>query len=204
MAKDYKVKQGDCINSIAFAHGFFWETIWNHPQNTKLNLQRKDPSVLKEGDIVHIPDLRVKEESGTTEQRHKFRLKGVPAKIKIRLCINDQPRVNEPYILYVDDVEVCRGNTDGDGYVRAAIPPNAKKGRLIVGTADEQDAFVFLLGTVDPIDTDEGVRGRLRNMGYDVSDLAEAIRAFQTKENLNITGTADATTLARLEEKFGQ
>lgn len=201
---EYKVKQGDCINSIAFKHGFFWETLWNHPKNAKLNLKRKDPSVLQEGDIVYIPDLTIKEESGTTEQRHKFRLKGVPAKIKIRLCVDDQPRMNEPFILYVDDVEVYQGNTDGDGYVRAAIPPNAKKGKILVGSGDEQDVFVFLLGTVDPIETDEGVRGRLYNMGYDVSDLTEAIRNFQSKENLNITGIADVPTLARLKERFGQ
>lgn len=178
--------------------------MWNHPQNAKLNLSRKDPSVLKEGDAVYIPDLTIKEESSNTEQRHKFRLKGVPAKIKIRLCIDDQPRAHEPYILYVDDIEVCQGNTDGDGYIRAAIPPHAQKGRILVGSGDEQDVFVFLLGTVDPLETDEGIRGRLHNMGYDVSDLTEAIRNFQSKENLNITGTADAPTLARLKERFGQ
>lgn len=204
MAPYYTVNQGDCLNSIAFEHGFYWETLWNHSNNTELKQKRKDPSVLMAGDVVHIPDLTPKEESGATEQCHTFRLKGVPAKVKIRLCVEDQPLANEPYTLYVDGVEAGQGNTDRDGYVEAAISPHAKEGRLLVGMGEEQDVFVFQLGTVDPIDTDEGVRGRLHNMGYDVSDLAEAVRAFQTKENLSVTGTADDATRARLKERFGQ
>lgn len=84
MPTEYQVKSGDCINSIAFNHGFFWETLWNHGQNSELKNKRKDPNVLKEGDVIHIPDLTLKEESGATEQRHRFRLKAVPAKLHLR------------------------------------------------------------------------------------------------------------------------
>jgi len=31
---EYKVKQGDCIASIAQNHGIPWEKIWNHPKNS--------------------------------------------------------------------------------------------------------------------------------------------------------------------------
>ena len=60
---------GDCFNSISYDRGFFWETLWNHGKNAGLKSKRKDPNILKEGDIVHIPDLTVKEEQGATEQR---------------------------------------------------------------------------------------------------------------------------------------
>lgn len=66
---EYAVKQGDCMESIAQKFGLFWEKIWNHPKNVKLNEQRKDPNVLYPGDVVFVPEKEDKEESGATEQR---------------------------------------------------------------------------------------------------------------------------------------
>ncbi len=85
MPQDYKVRPGDCINSIAYDHGFFWETLWNEGKNSMLKARRKDPNVLKQGDVVHIPDLRLKVESCAAEKKHKFKLKGVPALFRLRL-----------------------------------------------------------------------------------------------------------------------
>lgn len=85
MPEDYTVQTGDCISSIAFERGFFWETIWNHPKNAELKQKRQDPNILKEGDLVHIPDKELKEESCATDQKHKFKMKGVPAKLKLKV-----------------------------------------------------------------------------------------------------------------------
>ena len=204
MPEDYTVGTGDCMNSIAFEHGFFWETLWNHSDNADLKSRRRDPSVLLEGDRVHIPDLTLKQQSCASEQKHRFRLKGVPAKLKIRVCIDDEPRANEPYTLFVDGVEAGEGTSDADGYVEMAIPPQAVEGKLLLGTGEDRDVFVFQLGTLDPIETEEGVCGRLHNMGYDVTDLPEAVRAFQRREQMDATGTVDATTRDRLKTRFGQ
>ena len=90
---NYFVKQGDCIYSIAKAHGFLWETLWDLPENAELKQMRKDPAVLYPGDRVFIPDLRKKEEPGETEKRHRFRLKGTPSKLVLRfLDDKGQPR----------------------------------------------------------------------------------------------------------------
>ena len=82
---DYTVKQGDCIASIAFSHGFFWETVWNHVDNNELKTARNNPNVLLSGDRVVIPPLREKEETGATEKRHRFRRRGVPAKLRLQI-----------------------------------------------------------------------------------------------------------------------
>lgn len=88
---NYVVKQGECIDSIAFENGFFWETIWNHAENSALKQKRKDPNILLAGDEVFIPDKEEKKESCATEQRHRFRRKGVPAMIRIRLLEEPLP-----------------------------------------------------------------------------------------------------------------
>lgn len=95
MPTDYQAKSGDCVSSVAFNHGFFWETLWNHGSNSELKTKRKDPNILKEGDVVHIPDLTLKQESGATEQRHRFKLKGVPAKLKLKLTRPKPPKDEE-------------------------------------------------------------------------------------------------------------
>jgi hypothetical protein len=85
MTEDYIVEQGDCISSVAYERGFFWETLWNHLDNGDLKQQRKDPNLLMEGDAVHIPDLNLKTVSGATEKKHTFKLKGVPAKLRLQV-----------------------------------------------------------------------------------------------------------------------
>ena len=80
---EYTVGQGECIDSIAFEHGFFADTVWDYSKNSDLKNRRKDPNILQPGDIVIIPELKIKEESCAAEKKHRFRRKGVPAKLTL-------------------------------------------------------------------------------------------------------------------------
>lgn len=201
----YKVKQGDCISSIAYKHGFFPDTLWNHAENANLKQKRKDPNVLLPGDEVFVPEKEEKKESCATEQKHRFRKKGVPAKMKVRLLINDEPRANEPYQLLIDDAFWKEGTTDKDGFIEQPIPPNAIKGELVVGKDGNEERYQFNFGTVAPLETEEGIKGRLQNLGYPADeDLSSAIEAFQKKEGLEVSGNINEATRNKIKEKFGE
>jgi len=92
MPTEHTIAPGECISSIAYQHGFFWETLWNHGDNAELKRDRKDPNVLHPGDLVMIPDLTLKEESCATEQVHEFRLKGVPARLNLKVLRPKPPK----------------------------------------------------------------------------------------------------------------
>ena len=203
---DYTVKQGDCLSSIADEHGLLWKKVWDHPKNARLREERKDPNVLYPGDVIFVPDKEEKQESGATEQRHRFQKKGTPAKLKIRLLRKDQPRVNLSYRLKIDDVWKSEGKTDGAGFVKASIPPHARKGEIHIETPGQGvEVYALNLGGLDPIDTDDGVRERLTSLGFRVeTDMTKAVEGFQRKEGLNATGQMDETTRNRLKERFGQ
>ena len=64
------MKEGECVGSIAFEHGFFPDTLWDHPNNAELKGKRGDPNVLLAGDVVHVPDLRPKEVAVAAGQSH--------------------------------------------------------------------------------------------------------------------------------------
>ncbi|HEV8607054.1 MAG TPA: hypothetical protein VGQ99_17065 [Tepidisphaeraceae bacterium] len=201
---NHAVEQGDCLSSIAEQYGFFWSTLWNHADNADLKQLRKDPNALLEGDVVVVPDKTVKEESCATEQTHKFKKKGTPAKMKIRLMLDDKPRKNEAYKLCIDGKWI-EGKTDGDGYIEADIPAGAKQGELRVGTGKEIDIFNLGFGTLDPADEETGAEDRLLGLGYDLSGgLEEALKSFQTKEKLTVNGQLDDPTKAKLKERYGQ
>jgi hypothetical protein len=131
------VKQGDCISSIAVENGFFWKTLWEHANNRDLREARHDPNVLLPGDRVFVPEKRLRDESGATEQRHRFRKKGEPAKLRLHLLESGSPRANQPYTLAIDG-KLFSGSTDGDGRLECTIPPNAKRGRLLVGESHDE------------------------------------------------------------------
>lgn len=200
----HTVKQGECLSSIADQHGRFWQQLWDHADNARLKDLRKDPNVLHPGDVVVIPDLALREEDCATTKKHRFRRKGVPAKLKIRVLRDDKPRAKLPYTLDIDGA-LTRAKTDSDGFVIQDIPPGAKHARLTVGEGADAESYDLNLGTLDPIDTDEGLLGRLECLGFDVSEgLAPALGAFQSREGLNPTGTADDQTRNRLKERFGE
>lgn len=202
--QEHPVRQGECLNSIAYENGFTWQTLWNHPSNAELRRLRQDPSVINPGDVVNIPDLQPYQDSGNTEVRHRFRRKGTPAKVKVQIKRNDEPRANQPYSLDVDG-KLQSGKTDGQGMVEMNIPPNATRGILRVGEGKDQEIYRIQLGTVDSVDTEFGAKGRLNCLGYDTDqELADVLKQFQAKEELEQTGELDTTTQNKLKERFGE
>jgi hypothetical protein len=207
---EYKVKQGDCVSSIAERYGLSWEKIWNHPNNAELNQKREDPNVLYSGDVVFIPEKEVKQESGATGQRHHFRRKGVPEKLIIVLKEEDEPRVNVPYILEIDG-ELLSGSTDSEGRLEHPISPDAKRGKLIIGEGEDREEQDLQLGHLDPITEISGIQARLDNLGFECGQIngklgpetQEAIRLFQTKHGLNVTGEPYEAMRQKLKEEYG-
>src|SRR4051812_18010485 len=103
MSSKHTVQSGDCISSIAAEHGFFPDTIWDHPENAALKQTRKAPNVLASGDVVYTPDRRVQELERPTEKRHRFKRIGVPDVLRLQMLDHDdQPIANRPYFLDID------------------------------------------------------------------------------------------------------
>lgn len=211
MAK-HTVRQGECISSIAQEHGFFWETLWGHPENHSLREERRDPYVLYPGDRVFIPPLREKQEEGGTEARHRFRRRGVPEKLRMVLLeANGEPRANWKYRLVIDGAKVAEGVLGSSGELECSIPPNAQTGTLYLSFGGDNEEIELDLGAIDPIDTVSGVQARLNNLGFECAEAdgqigpktTEAIEAFQESEELAITGELDDETRSRLREVHG-
>lgn len=208
MAINYQVKQGDCIFSIAVENGFFADTIWNHPNNAELKQKREDPNVLMPGDIVFVPDKRLKEVSEPTNQVHKFKCKNTPKTFQIRLMCLDSPMKDKAYKLIVDGVEK-EGKTDSEGWLRQSISPNAKIAKLIL---DDQTTYELKLGNLDPIDEISGIQGRLHSLGYYEGSIngrmdektKEALEIFQRSQDLEVTGEADEKTKNLLMQMTGE
>lgn len=203
------VEQGECILSVAYENGFFWETLWNHPENSVLKRCRKDPNLLLPGDRVHVPERRERLESCVSERRHRFVKKGVPGKIRIVLLDSaGRPRALLDYLLVVDGT-VRSGKTTAAGLVEMAIPPHARKAELIVREGGGEERHDLDLGYLDPIETLTGVMARLHNLGYEcaadesTSEAAQAaVRAFREDHALHPGEAIDDALRDRLRLEY--
>lgn len=200
-----QISQGGSIPSVAKDNGFFWETLWDHPDNAALKEKRKNPNVLFEGDEVFVPEKELKEVTKPTEAKHKFKRKGDPLKFRLQLMMMGKPRKNEDYVLVVDGKQI-QGKTDGDGKLEATIPGNATGGTIKLRGGQEE--YPVRIGHLDPIDTVSGVKQRLNNLGFTCGSEGDsldegttaALQRFQTKFKLTPSGEADDATKAKLAE----
>jgi hypothetical protein len=208
----YDVKQGDCISSIGDEHGFFWETIWEQPENENLRNERRNPNALLPGDRLFIPDIRLKDEYGETKLHHHFRLLGVP--VRLRFCLqtwDGRPRPDIPYVLEVDGKKT-QGTTDETGMLEMVIQPHAKKAKITAtppGCPDEK--YEFDLGYMNPAPHITGVQGRLKNLGFykdpingNLDDATrDAIKSFQKRSGLPETGEVTPDLVDALDSAHG-
>ena len=204
MPTNHVVVEGDSATSLAEQFGFFAETIWQDPGNAALRKMRPDMDILMPGDIVVIPDLRSKIERKPVDQKYKFRRKGVPAFFRMQLFDADLPIANQNYTLVVDGKRYT-GVTDAQGQIEAWVRPGAKQGELTVGDSLE---ITIMFGGLDPADSLTGIQKRLANLGFysetasgqlDVATKS-ALRQFQERNSLPVTGEPDQATKDKLRD----
>jgi hypothetical protein len=214
MSFRHVVAPGECLSSIAFGYGFEPDAIWSDGENQKLREERESFNLLRPGDVVVVPELALREETCATGQTHRFKRKSVPEKFRVRMVDDEAPLADKPYRLTIDALELS-GRTDAEGWIEQFIPPDARKGRLVLVdevTGEDRigdDVIEFELGLVAPLEFDGGIRERLVALGYldgeDGTDegFAAALREFQTDHELERTGELDDDTLDALEEAYG-
>jgi N-acetylmuramoyl-L-alanine amidase len=201
MPKHVRINEGECLASIAFAHGHVVETVWEHEDNAALREARHSPYVLLPGDAVVLPDIDPTPRLCETTRRHTFRRKGVPEKYRLRVADATGPRANALYTFEVDG-EVREGRTDDTGLVEQWIPPAARTATLTF--PDQRERYEVRLGGLDPASTESGARARLHALdalpSADADEAAYllALCAFQGAHGLKVNGQLDPDTVSAL------
>lgn len=80
----HRVKEGECLLSIAAQYGHFWQTIWHDSANNELREQRIDPHKVLPDDRITIPPVRKKQVGCAVESRHRFKRKGTPTRLNLQ------------------------------------------------------------------------------------------------------------------------
>lgn len=207
MAK-LSIRQGDDLTLIALARGFDPQVLWDHPGNAKLKELRKSPHALLPGDQLEVPALEEREEGVATGSVGRFKLTVGPVKLRIRLTRHAEPRADEAYELIFDE-QTITGTTDGDGWIDQPIPADATRGTLSL--MDGKETYELRLGHLDPHDSPSGIQQRLRALGFYFGKVDEdvgpqtqaALRRFQSKQGLGVTGEADEDTMNALRDAYG-
>lgn len=217
MATTHPVQQGECLSSIAKRYGFAdWRTIFDHPQNEELRKRRPNPNVLYPGDNITIPNRELKQESSATEKVHTFLLQSDPVRLRLRLQDSDEHTLDGVRYRLVLEGRTIDGKTGSNGLIEERIPADAHDAKLTIWLPDDKSsagmAIRVCLGHLDPVEYLSGVQARLNNLGFqcgrvdgrDKPEVETALRAFQKREGLPVTGQMDSTTLDRLREKHDQ
>jgi N-acetylmuramoyl-L-alanine amidase len=210
---EYIVQSGDCLSSIAVHHGMLWQTIWDYGPNAALKAKRKDPNVLYVGDKVVIPPKGTKKKNGGTDQKHRYKRKGEPSKLRVVLQIDGKPLKDKEYeVLFDEDQKKRTGATDGNGRLEEWIPGHAKWCKIVLRSGGEKMEYRLRLGELDPYDTLTGVQQRLNNLGFHCGAedgvmgprTERAVRDFQRAHKpLTVDGIPGSQTQNKLKELHG-
>jgi hypothetical protein len=201
-----KVKQGDCVESIAAKNGFFWKTLWDDSHNSELKNKRNNPNMLQAGDKLYIPEKKVTTVDGSTETRNRFKRKGVPHVAYIKLMRGNKPRDSIQCECTINN-KVVNSEYEGNGVFRLSVPIGAKTGTLKIVDGDITEIRKINFGYMDPVGEVTGIQKRLINMGYECrktgvldQETKEVLGQFQKDYSLPNTKELDSDTISKFKD----
>jgi LysM repeat protein len=210
---DYTVQPGDCLSSIAAAHGFAdWRTLYDNDSNADFRKLRPDPNVINPGDVLKIPDVDPVAHQVQTGKAYTFVVKRPRTVLRLALEVNEATN----YELTCGD-QTFSGSVSDASPFEHPIPVGATEAQLSIWPASAaspagKDApgarttWSLQVGHLNPIEEPSGVLGRLMNLGYYDGDLNQAdeaartgaVRRFQLASKLDATGQLDDSTRSAL------
>jgi hypothetical protein len=204
MARQHVVKQGECLSTIARVYGFAdYHPIWDDLQNAPLKAKRGNPDVLFPGDRLFIPDKGGREESADTGRRHRFAVQRARVRLELAIHFDSEPVRAAAYTLRVGN-QLFRGQTDAAGVLREEIDARTTYGRLRI--EDPPLEWDLAIGHLDPATEVSGAQQRLNNLDHPCGEAdgipgprtRAALRQFQSRHGLQVTGALDGPTRAAL------
>jgi len=206
---DHMVKPGECLLTIAAKAGHYWETVWKHDANAPLR-EARDPFVLYPGDRVTIPPKRLKTVTRPPEQTHRFKKRGIPYKVRMRMLDGREARSGQPWKANIGP-HTLEGQTDGEGVLEFFVPPGARTATLTLGSGETATVYQLEFARLDPPQSVGGAQSRLNALGYDCGTpdgvlnvpTRESLAAFQARHDLPETGELDEATINMLVEVHG-
>lgn len=201
---EHIVKQGETLMALAQANGIAtWQEILDRPENAELKKKRPDPGILKEGDKVFIPSREMKHQPAAVDAKHPFTVSRKKAWVRLALKDANGVALAGTYELTIDGVKSA-GTIGPGGILEQAVPIDAASGSLKVVTADVTEEWELLLAHMDPLDEDSGILARLQNLGFARDDDEDdaAVRAFQSRVGLEVTGTIDQALRDKLKTYY--
>ena len=204
----HTVSQGETASKIAFdAQLADFTSIWNHGSNKDF-VKTRDPNLLYPGDELFVPEKQQKEVPADTGLTHRYKKKVPKNKIRLQMLDgNKEPIPEADYTLAIGE-ENFSGQTSDDGWIMHDIAVEATDGTLdFAGRTIELE-----IGSLDPMETVEGIQGRLMNLGYKVNavdgddstdEYKDAVKAFQSDFQLTVDGIVGPQTRGKLKDIYG-
>jgi hypothetical protein len=204
-----RIGEGDGVSRIADQRGLPPTAIWDHDKNKELRASREHMNLLDpKRDLLFVPAKRLSWVQVSGGSRVLVKTSAGASFFKARfLDVENKPRTKVPYLLSVKTSdgtphEDSTGETDGGGFVTAPVPAQTTEVLVRLGKGAAEQRYVFHMGRVGPLDTDEGARVRLGHLGYALEtdrSLTEAVVRFQRAEGLEPSGRLDDATRAKLK-----
>ena len=215
MSREHRVREGECVASIAAMSGLPMAVVWNDPANADLRAYRATPYQLAPGDVVVVPDRDLRVEGGSTTRRTTFVRSGIPEVVRVRLEDED----GEP----LDGVVTFSSNARQgclavhSGVAEIPIDPSDRTATITIETDAGQVAYKIQLGSLRPagganLNTKvRAAQARLTNLGYECVGVdgklgpqtRSMIRTFQRDHGLQTAGRLNQTTLEALVRVHG-
>lgn len=201
----HTVQQGETLLALASKNGLdSWEDIVNASENASLKDTLTDPGIVKPGISLFIPNKEMKQQPSAVDARHPFNIKRPKAWLRVALKDADGAALAScKYELTVAGTTTS-GTLAADGIVEQAVPIDTTAGKLKVWITDTTfEEWELKIGWMDPISEESGVQARLANLGFDFGDdVASAVKAFQARVGLDVTGTIDDTLREKLKTYY--